>query len=277
MISSILHPNDLTVGSEAAFLHGLRLAVGAKSEFSILHSDALPENEDASWHSFPGVRSALIRWGLIGSDAPQSAVDSELGVRIKKVEIQDSTPINGVMRWLQNHSCDLIVMGTHAREGAARLLKGSIAADLANHARLPTLFLPISSSGFVDPATGTAVIRNILIPVDREPRPAAAVSMAFEVADSYGCPDAIIHLLHVGTSDSAPTISVDAASDRRVRRHTREGSVTEAIVAFARELDPELIVMPTLGRQGFLDALRGSTTERVLRHAQRPLLAVPEG
>src|SRR5262249_5226426 len=253
------------------------LAVGAKCEFSILHSDPLPENEDANWRSFPGVRSTLVRWGLIDADAPQSAVDSKLGIRIKKIEVQDTTPINGVTRWLQNHSCDLIVMGTHAREGAARLLKGSIAADLANHARLPTLFLPISSSGFVNPATGTALIRNVLIPVDRAPRPAAAVSMAFEVADSYGCPDAIIHLLHIGTSDSSPTISMDPASDRRLRRHTREGNVTDAIVAFASELDAELIVMPTLGRHGFLDALRGSTTERVLRHARRPLLAVPGG
>jgi nucleotide-binding universal stress UspA family protein len=277
MIRSILHPNDLTVGNEAAFLHGLRLAVGAKCEFSILHSAPLRENEDASWQSFPGVRSALVRWGLIDADAPQSAVDSKLGVRIRKAEIQDTTPVNGVMRWLQNHSCDLIVMETHAREGAARLLKGSIAANLANHARLPTLFLPISSSGFVDPATGTALIRNVLIPVDRAPRPAAAISMAFEVAKSYDCPDATIHLLHIGTSDSAPTISVDAAYDRRLRQHTREGAVTDAIVAFARELGPELIVMPTLGRHGFLDALRGSTTERVLRQAQRPLLAVPEG
>ena len=33
--------------------------------------------------------------------------------------------------------------------------------------------------------------------------------------------------------------------------------------------------MPTAGHQGFLDALRGSTTERALRHAPCPVLAVP--
>ena len=221
------------------------------------------------------MRSALARWGLVDADAPQSALAAKLGVRIKKVDLQDTAPIDGVMRWLQNHSCDLIVMGTQAREGMARLLKGSIAADLANHARLPTLFLPMSSSGFVDRATGTALIRNVLIPIDRKPRPGAAVSLAFEVADSYGCADAIVHLLHVGASDGAPTISIDASRDQRLRRHTRQGTVIDAIVRFADELNPELIVMPTLGRHGFLDALQGSTTERVLRQARRPLLAVP--
>jgi nucleotide-binding universal stress UspA family protein len=33
--------------------------------------------------------------------------------------------------------------------------------------------------------------------------------------------------------------------------------------------------MPTAGREGVFDALRGSTTERVLRRAPCPLLAVP--
>lgn len=157
MIRSILHPSDLSVGNESAFLHGLRLTLGVKGDFCILHSGPLREDEHADWHLFPGVRSALVRWGLIDAGAPQSAVVSQLGVRITKVELHDANPIGGVLHWLQDHSCDLIVMGTHAREGVDRWLKGSIAADLANHAHLPTLFLPKSSSGFVDPATGTTL------------------------------------------------------------------------------------------------------------------------
>jgi nucleotide-binding universal stress UspA family protein len=33
--------------------------------------------------------------------------------------------------------------------------------------------------------------------------------------------------------------------------------------------------MPTAGHHGVLDALRGSTTERVIRHAPCPVLALP--
>jgi nucleotide-binding universal stress UspA family protein len=36
-----------------------------------------------------------------------------------------------------------------------------------------------------------------------------------------------------------------------------------------------LIVMSTDGRNGFLDALRGSHSERVLRQTPCPLLAIP--
>ena len=37
----------------------------------------------------------------------------------------------------------------------------------------------------------------------------------------------------------------------------------------------DLIVMPTAGRAGVFEVLRGGTTERVLRQARCPLLAVP--
>jgi nucleotide-binding universal stress UspA family protein len=52
--------------------------------------------------------------------------------------------------------------------------------------------------------------------------------------------------------------------------------VIHAIVDAADELDADLVVMSTDGRSGFLEALRGSHTERVLQQVHAPLLAVPE-
>jgi nucleotide-binding universal stress UspA family protein len=48
-----------------------------------------------------------------------------------------------------------------------------------------------------------------------------------------------------------------------------------AILAAAESHAADLIVMATAGHDGVLDALRGSTTEQVLRRASCPLLAVP--
>jgi nucleotide-binding universal stress UspA family protein len=61
------------------------------------------------------------------------------------------------------------------------------------------------------------------------------------------------------------------------KRITRSGDVIQGIVDAAREMAADLVVMSTDGRNGFLDALRGSHTERVLQHVPAPLLAVPEG
>jgi nucleotide-binding universal stress UspA family protein len=41
------------------------------------------------------------------------------------------------------------------------------------------------------------------------------------------------------------------------------------------QIDADVVAMPTAGHHGILDALRGSTTERVLRHAGCPVLAMP--
>jgi nucleotide-binding universal stress UspA family protein len=43
----------------------------------------------------------------------------------------------------------------------------------------------------------------------------------------------------------------------------------------AETLAVDLIVMATAGRHGFLEALQGSTTERVVRQARCPVLAIP--
>ena len=55
------------------------------------------------------------------------------------------------------------------------------------------------------------------------------------------------------------------------------GDVIHGIVDSTVKSAAGLIVMATDGRHGFLDALRGSHSERVLRHAPAPLLAVPVG
>jgi nucleotide-binding universal stress UspA family protein len=53
----------------------------------------------------------------------------------------------------------------------------------------------------------------------------------------------------------------------------REGDVVEGILKTSKEAG--LIVMATEGEQGIIDAMRGSVTERVVRDAPCPVLAVP--
>jgi nucleotide-binding universal stress UspA family protein len=55
----------------------------------------------------------------------------------------------------------------------------------------------------------------------------------------------------------------------------REGDPAVEIAAVAELVEADLIAMSTAGRSGVFEALQGSTTERVLRRARCPLLAVP--
>jgi len=68
-----------------------------------------------------------------------------------------------------------------------------------------------------------------------------------------------------------------AATAARVpsEAHVREGETAESVLAFARSLPADLIVMGTHGRSGFERLVLGSVTEKVLRNATCPVLTVP--
>ena len=86
-------------------------------------------------------------------------------------------------------------------------------------------------------------------------------------------PKANLHLLHVGeASPPAKRIDYDGLNFHRI---VRPGPVVGTILEVAEEVSADLIVMATAGHKSVLDALRGSTTEAVLRKSHRPLLAVP--
>jgi nucleotide-binding universal stress UspA family protein len=80
-------------------------------------------------------------------------------------------------------------------------------------------------------------------------------------------------LLHIGAHP--PTLDGDIGETIGTEVELMDGPVIESILQAARGAD--LIVMPTAGHRGFLDALRGSTTEQVLRQAPCPVLAVRTG
>ena len=61
------------------------------------------------------------------------------------------------------------------------------------------------------------------------------------------------------------------------KKELRTGDVIQSIVDTVKDLEADLIVMSTDGRNGFLDGLRGSHSERVLRHGAAPLLTIPVG
>ncbi len=266
LLQSVIHPTDFSPAGLDAFAHALRIAVAAKSRFYILHIAG--ETEQADWVPFPRVREMLATWGMIAPGAPQSAVASELGVRVAKTIIGSDDPVRGVEAFVEQHPCDLLVLMTHARSAPQRWLQGSVAEAAARQAHAPTLFLREDQRGFVDRKTGAISLKTILLPIDGTVphQDACRWLVAFE---AVAASSARIHPLHVGTSMPANASAFEETID------VREGPVVETIVSVAEEIGADLIAMPTAGRHGLFDALRGSVTERVLREAPCPVLAIP--
>ena len=59
-----------------------------------------------------------------------------------------------------------------------------------------------------------------------------------------------------------------------VRTATLRGEPVETILAYADDHEVDLVAMGTAGRTGLSQHLLGSTTERLIRHAAMPVLAV---
>jgi nucleotide-binding universal stress UspA family protein len=138
-----------------------------------------------------------------------------------------------------------------------------------------TLFVPYEGRGFVSLGNGTVALKKILIPVDHDPDPLIAISKAVLIARGLDCVSGEFRLVHVGPSGTAPLVDPPYCAGWSHNMVVRQGGVVEEILKAEREWHPDLLVLATQGHQGFLDALRGSTTERVLRGARCPVLAVP--
>lgn len=270
MIHSIAHPTDFSAASTLAFAHALRLALDTKSRLTLLHVNE--KGSEDEWTSFPHVRETLARWGLLDGKPPHAELEARLGIRVIKVEIRHQDPATGLFEFFLSHRPDLIVLSTHGREGLDRWLSGSVSEELAHHSHVPTLFIGAKSHGFVDAATGEVRLEHILVPVANTPSPRLTLTILTDLLTSLGISPTTVRLLHIG--DKPPNVLGGLAPETYATIELIDGPVVETILRVSREQGMDMIVMPTAGRQGFLDALRGTTTEQVLRQAPCPLLTV---
>jgi len=271
IIDSILHPSDFSAASEVAFVHALKAALIAKSHLTVMH---VSPDMTTEWTDFPGVRETLARWGLLPQDSPRSAVPA-LGIDVRKVVAHHTNPVQSVLAFLRSHPTDLIVLATHQHEGRSRWLHHSVSEPIARQSGQMTLFIPHGVEGFVSRHDGAVSLRNILIPIAPIPRAQPAIAAAVHLVQRLQCPIGTFTTLFVGAPGNAPAVHWPAVPGWQWNGMVKSGNIIDAIVQTASDMDTNLIVMSTDGRNGFLDALRGSHSERVLHQTPCPLLAIP--
>ena len=145
-------------------------------------------------------------------------------------------------------------------------------------------------------------IKKILCPVDCSPGSGVALEYALSFASQCG---AEVHLLHVwqlnyqvrhdlsvwmeahGQTPIAKVVeqeaieetdrfllSLSAETRSRVKIHVVEGEAWRTVVDIAARDGYDLIAMGTHGRSGIIHLALGSVAEKVVRHAQCPVLTV---
>lgn len=271
-MAHIFHPTDFSSPSMAAFGHALRLAVDMGTDLTIMHVD--PDHAETNFEEFPRVRATLTRWGVLPREGTKEQL-IQLGLGVRKIKAASKDPIVSVMQCLQQSPADMVVVASHERDQLSDWLQNPVAADISRQSRITTLFVPELSKGFVSLASGECRLQRILIPVDHRPSPQFAVEAACVLAAGLKAREVSFHLLYVGDPLHAPHLRLPGIPGWQWQWIFSSGVVVDEILAAMEKTDFNLVVMSTRWHHGFLDALCGSTTERVVRHAHTPVLAVP--
>ncbi len=269
----ILHPTDFSQRSDSALAHALRLALTNHADLDLLHCG---KDTDEEWDEFPSIRGFLENWGMISAGADRSAV-GDLDIGIEKVIAVERSVVDAIENYCQRRPIDMIVMASGGRKGLASWLLPSKAERVAEKASknfIPTMFVPSKSRGCVAIDTGEVTMDNILVPVDHHPSSESAVERGLRAISMYGGEQTKLTLLHIGSESNFPKVEIPEGN-WQIQRIVRQGNPAAEILAAAEQCHANVIIMVTEGSDGFLDVLRGTTTEQVLREAPCPVLAIP--
>lgn len=270
---NLLHPTDFTPASERAFHHALKISLTANLSLTLMHVDTEFGDQQAGSNTghFPGVRETLERWKLLPEHSSRGDVHAKLGLTVQKARIPGKDILARLLDHLKTEPVDLIVMSTRGPHGPPRWVKATVAEPLARRSDAMTLFVPETSHGFVSPEDGSSSLNRVLLPIAAAPDPRRVATAVVATLKTLFDKPLIITMLHIGSEQDEPDLPEFAGFELSYEQ--RHGDVVGSIVDASERAD--LVVMPTEGHLSLLDALRGSTSERVLRQLERPVLTIP--
>ena len=204
----------------------------------------------------------------------------------------EGDPAESVLRLAAEHACTVIVMGTHGRRGLKRLALGSTAEGVLRGSTIPVLTVRPDTARAAD---GRRCFERIVVGVD-DSEPSDAAIRTVLALPPEDCRElafcSVVNVEHVPIGHSAYSTSVHSGFHGRARDLARraadmarlqglaaeakvvEGNPDAALIALARELRADLIVVGSHGRRGLQRFFLGSVAERLVRTAPVPVLVV---
>lgn len=280
-IRKLLLPVEFSPVCARAREHAVALARQHDAELHVVHVQVLHGGQ----YSLAGVPNiADMDEEVATANTRQlAAFVKDIGGHVVTASERDISAAPSILRYAEEQSIDLIVLGTHARRNISRLFMGSVAAEVVRRAIVPVLI--IGPEGDQEPGE----YRRILAPQDFSERSLDALRQAGEMSRHH---DGTLSVLHVIDPDSLPPyfnyVFTDAERERArallEERLTAEGlpDLTEIVVKIgppdrciadhAIDHAVDLVVMGRTGQTALEHFLIGSTTERVLRRAPCPVL-----
>jgi nucleotide-binding universal stress UspA family protein len=290
-IRSIIVPTDLSPLSDAAVARAVTLARLDGASIHLVHAVRFLVVAAPYGVSVPvALGEAVRRAAQKELEEVRNAIEKKgiSGVTSEVAEANDA--VEAIRAAVESHSADLVVMGTHGREGLKHAFLGSVAERTLR--TLDRSVLAVKE----DVARAEQPIERMLLAVDFSVHSERATEVAAALAMRLGASVDVVHAFDLPadfmpyTSDLGvelqEKIQAGAAerlegvrerlkeSQVRVTVHLRRGHPSLVIADAATELRSQLIVMGTRGASGLAHVLLGSVAERTLRSAPCSVLAV---
>ncbi|HVJ68905.1 MAG TPA: universal stress protein [Caulifigura sp.] len=300
-VRRILVPVDFSEQASQALRYGIALARSTGAELFLLHvvQELTPI----------GAGSGALSFKTAGEYAKEVEQQAQEGLlKMLPVEMTDGLrvrrrtvigfPWQDVVEFARSNEIDMICLGTHGRSGFKRLVLGSVAEKVVQHAHCNVLAVRTPEGQDVPTDQSPPAFRRVLVPTDFSDCSELAVTEGASWSARF---NAELHLLHV-VEDNSPSVAETSRShpvfqtyyqellrggEKRlseatvaglpaeaIRRKVEVGDPIDKINRYAAEQGIELIVMGTHGRQGPSRWLIGSVAERVVRSAPCPVLVV---
>jgi len=201
-----------------------------------------------------------------------------------------------INRSVQQHRIDLVVSATHGRSGLTRLVLGSVTERLMRTLPCPLLVIRARDGGVQHPVYQG--FRKILVGCDFSKMSNFALRFAASLAGELASELHMVHVVEAYPYHDSVVPDIISESDMQqvldefLRKRLAErvpeevfhwcspktvlldGRPDEALWNYARTNDIDLIVLGTRG-QGLVETLLlGSTTDRMIRRAECPVLSV---
>lgn len=136
---TILVPVDFSAPSEAALSYALTLAAESSAVLHVCHIIPVPHVLDALYERGFEPEETVKRIVSKARQRMNEIVRTTSSTLKPQLHCNEGDARDGVLEWAEKLKADLIVMGTHGRQGAERFFMGSVAEAVVRRASCPVL------------------------------------------------------------------------------------------------------------------------------------------
>jgi nucleotide-binding universal stress UspA family protein len=136
MYKTILVTLDATATDRAIIEHVKKLAKFMESRVVLLH---VATGAVAQWHG-PNAADEEVQKGRAYLNAVKAEFDA-VGVPAEAELAYGAPPAKQIVKWVQEHGCDLVAMSTHGHRLLGDLLLGTTACEVRHCLSVPVLLL----------------------------------------------------------------------------------------------------------------------------------------